>query len=122
MRQLVINTLGLIVLPLLLSSCEKEQDIAPSTPSQHPKLTVDLPTCNWTSGVMVAVESYEIEGGMRYRYAIDNFSAVIDVSNRQINQFTGSISFYTYYVDLGTSTMHLCNSGGTYPVTYKLNY
>jgi hypothetical protein len=121
MRKSKTTILGLFILTLL-SSCSKDQDIVPSTSSQQPRLTVNMPTCNWTSGSMVAVETYEIENGTRYRYVTDNFSAVIDVKNRQINQFTGSVTFYTYYVDLPTLTIHLCNSGGSYPVTYTLTY
>lgn len=128
----IVSTCGIIAMAVLFSSCGKDEGATPSVQSLHPRFSLQMPTCNWDSGVLTAadtipmynvVEGDSVKVGTCYRYVTDNFSAVVNVNTqRQITQITGGVSFYSYYVDLPTSTMHLCNSAGSYPVTYSLIY
>lgn len=129
----IVSICGIIVMALLFSSCGKDEDTKPAGyPMEHPRFSLQMPTCNWDSGILTAVDTVPmynvVEGdsvkvGTCYRYVTDNFSAVVSVNTqRQVTQITGGVSFYSYYVDLPTSIMHLCNNAGTYPVTYSLIY
>ena len=113
-----------IICIVSLSACEKEQNIAPSNPSsQHPRFSLQLPTCNWDSGVMTHVETSTCENGTLYRYEkLPDFLAMVTVRNGSIVEITGIVGVYTYYVDRQTSMMHLCSNAGSYPVTYQLIY
>jgi hypothetical protein len=113
-----------IICIVSLSACEKEQNIAPSNPSsQHPRFSLQLPTCNWDSGVMTHVEISTCDKGTLYRYEkLPDFLAMVTVRNGSIQEITGIVGVYTYYVDQQTRMMHLCSNAGSYPVTYSLIY
>jgi len=124
----IVSIACILIVAVLFSSCGKDEDTKPSVKSVHPSFSLQIPASNWDSGVLTPVDTTKLvdnntQVGMRYTYTAQNFNAVVNVDNQQkITQLTGSVGFYTYYVNLSDSIMHLCNGGGSYPITYKLIY
>ena len=124
----IVSICGIIVMALLFSSCGKDEGVTPVVyPIEQPRFSLQMPT--WDSGVLTATQTTKlvdndgVQVGMRYQYVAQNFTATVNVdNNRQITQLTGNVGFYSYYVNLPTSTMNLCSGGGSYPVTYSLIY